>query len=127
MHTVNEFDNFIVTMSAESVGGSTPGVRVTWNTTIPPECVTSVTVEFRTSDHGPVVATYTTTNMSHVQTVAIQTGLQCGGNYYTRVVVTAKIRPLGGMPINRTLSNQHPDVQVRVRGKRNCSCDFYHS
>ena len=80
MHTVNQFDKFNVTMSAESVGGSTPGVRVTWNTTIPPECVTSVTVEFRTYIHGPIVANYTTTNMSHVQTVTIQTGR----NYYTR-------------------------------------------
>ena len=127
MYTVNQFDNFNVTMSAESVSGSTPGVRVTWNTTIPPECVTSVRVEFRTYDRGPVVANYTTTNMSHVQTVAIQTGFQCGGNYYTRVLVTAKIRPPTGMPINRTLSNRHPDVQVPVGGKRNCSCDFYHS
>ena len=61
------------------MGGSTPGVRVTWNTTVPPECVTSVTVEFRTSSRGPIVATYTTTNTS--QTVVIQIGLQCGASY----------------------------------------------
>ena len=66
--------------------GSTPAARVTWNTTVPPECVTSVRVEFRTSGLGPVVATYTTTNTS--QTEVIQTGLQCGTNYYINVVVT---------------------------------------
>ena len=71
------------------MGGSTPGARVTWNTTVPPECVTSVTVEFRTSSRGPIVATYTTTNTS--QTVVIQTGLQCGASYYyITVVVTGE-------------------------------------
>ena len=75
-------------MSAESVGGSTPGARVTWSTTLPPECVTSVRVEFRNSTHGSVVATYTTTNTS--QTEVIQTGLQCATNYYIAVVVTGE-------------------------------------
>ena len=73
-------------VSAESVSHSTPAVRVTWSTTIPPECVTSVRVVFRTISLGPVVATYTTTNTS--QTEVIQTGLQCTTKYYIRVVVT---------------------------------------
>ena len=87
MHAVNQFHFHTVTVGAESVGGSTPGARVTWSTTVPPECVTSVRVEFRTSSPGPVVATYTTTNTS--QTEIIQTGLRCATYYYTRVVVTA--------------------------------------
>ena len=66
MHAVTQFHSSTVIMRAESVGGSTPGVRVTWNTTVPPECVTSVRVEFRTSSHdGPAVATNTTTNTPH--------------------------------------------------------------
>ena len=52
-----------VTVSAESVDAPTPAVRVTWSTTIPPRCVASVRVEFRTGSHaGPVVTTYTTNN-----------------------------------------------------------------
>ena len=52
MHADTHFHSHtVVTLSAESVGGSTPGVRVTWNTTVPPECVASVTVEFRISSH----------------------------------------------------------------------------
>ena len=58
-----------VTVSAESMNGTTPGVRVTWNTTLPPECVTSVTVEFRNDSHGPVVATYNATNASETEIV----------------------------------------------------------
>ena len=73
MHAVFQFNNFEVNASAKSVGGSIPGVRVTWSTTIPPECVVSVRVEFRTNSLGSVVATYTTTNTS--QTEIIQTGL----------------------------------------------------
>ena len=115
MHAVTQFHLRTVTVSAESVGGSTPGVRVTWNTTVPPECMTSVRVEFRTSSPGPVVATYTTTNTS--QTEVIQTGLQCGANYYTRVVVTGELRPSGGMPATPMLSPRHSDVQVLVGGK----------
>ena len=106
-------------LSAKSVGGSTPGVRVTWNTTVPPECVTSMRVEFRNNSLGPVLATYTTTNTS--QTEVIQTGLQCATSYYIRVVVTGKLRPMP--PI---LSPRHPDVQVLVGGNET-SCDFNHS
>ena len=71
-----------VNVSAESVNGS---VRVTWSTPVPPECVASVAVKFRTSSTGPVVASNTTTNAS--QTEVIQTGLQCGAYYYIAVNV----------------------------------------
>ena len=44
---------FTVTVTgAENVNGS---ARVTWSTTIPPDYVTSVRVDFRTSNHGTVV------------------------------------------------------------------------
>ena len=108
MHTVGEFHHRNVTVSAVSVGGLTPGVRVTWNTTVPTECVTSMRVEFRTSRHG--VVTYTTTNTS--ETEVIQTGLQCARLYYIRVVVTGNIS--GG---TQPLSPRHSDVQVLVGGK----------
>jgi len=72
-------------VTAEIVDGSSPGARVTWNTTAPPECVASVTVEFKTSSSGSVVRSYTTTNTS--QTEVILTGLQCFTIYYIRVVV----------------------------------------
>ena len=115
-HAVTQFHFFTVnTVSVESVGGSTPGARITWNTTVPPECVTSVRVEFRTSSPGPVVASNTTTNTS--QTEVIQTGLQCATHYYIRVVVTGEIRPPGGMTAPVMLSPRHPDVQVLVGGK----------
>ena len=115
MHAVNQFHFFTVTVNAESVGGSTPGARVTWSTTIPPECVTSVSVEFRIiGSHGPVVATYTTTNTS--QTEVIQTGLRCATYYYTRVVVTGEVRPPGGMTVTVML-NSRSDVPVFVGGK----------
>ena len=113
IHAVTQFHFSTVTVSAESVGGLTPGVRVIWNTTVPPECVASVRVEFRTSSPGPVVATYTTTNTS--QTEIIQTGLQCGANYYIKVVVTGKLS--GGMPATPMLRTRHSDVQVLVGGK----------
>ena len=110
-HAVTQFHFFTVnTVSAESVGGSTPGARITWNTTVPPECVASVRVEFRISNLGPVVAIYTTTNTS--QTVIIQTGLQCATYYYIRVVVIG-----GGIPATPMLSPRHADVQVLVGGK----------
>ena len=110
MHAAVQFyHRTVTTVNAESVGGSTPGVRVTWNTTLPPDCVASVRVEFRTSSHGSVVATYTTTNTS--QTVVIQTGLQCATNYYTRVVVS------GGQGGTLMLSHIHADVQVFVGSK----------
>ena len=78
-----QFSVKTVTMSAESVNGS---VRVTWSTTIPPQCVTSVAVKFRTSVRGPVEATYTTNDAS--QTEFIQTGFQCSTYYYIAVNVT---------------------------------------
>jgi len=87
IHAAVQFQLSTVTVSAESVNGSAPAVRVTWNTTVPPECVTSVRVEFRTgSQSGPVVANYTTTNTS--QTEVIRTGLQCATYYYITVKVT---------------------------------------
>ena len=95
-----------VTVSAERVDGSTPGARVTWSTTVPPECVASVTVDFRTSSSGSVVRSYTTTNTS--ETEVIQTGLQCGTTYYIRVVVT-------GIASRGALSRN--PVPVRVGGK----------
>ena len=74
-------------MNAEGVDHSTPAVRVTWRTTVPPECVASVRVDFRTGSHsGDLVATYGTINTS--QTEFIQIGLQCITYYYVSVVVT---------------------------------------
>ena len=97
MHAAIQFSLSTVTASAESVDGPTPAVRVTWNTTVPPQCVASVRVEFRTSSRGPVVATNTTTNTS--ETEIIQTGLQCGTNYYITVAVRAASS--GGSTISR--------------------------
>ena len=114
MHAATQFSFSTVTVSAESVGSSTPGVTVTWNTTVPPECVTSVRVEFRTISRGPVIATNTTTNAS--QTEVILTGLQCATNYYIRVIVSGELRLPGGMPTTHTLAPRHPDVQVLVGG-----------
>ena len=115
MHAVTDFDfRNVKTLSVDSVGGSTPGVRVTWNTTLPPECVAAVRVEFRTDSRGPIVATYNTTNTS--QTVVIQTGLQCITHYYIRVVVTGEPRSSAGMPTTRMLAPRHSDVQVLVGG-----------
>ena len=89
MHSAGQFTLSTVTVSAESVNGSTPAAKVTWSTlTIPPQCVASVRVEFRTQITGPVVATYTTTNTS--QTEVIQTGLRCAIHYYISVVVTGQ-------------------------------------
>ena len=99
MYLAVQFSQSTVTVSAESVDGSTPAVRVTWSTTAPPQCVTSVRVEFRTGSHaGPVVANYTTTNAS--QTEIIQTGLRCATNYYITVVVTGQL----------TVDNIHPTL-----------------
>ena len=106
-HADAQFRSYTVTWSAESVGGSTPGVRVTWNTTVPPECVTSVTVNFRTTTNGVLVVTYTTTNTS--QTEIIQTGLQCATSYHIRVIVTGEPRYLG-VPLEQFLFGS----QVRV-------------
>ena len=42
-HAVTQFHFFTVnTVSVESVGGSTPGARVTWSTTVPSECSDNV-------------------------------------------------------------------------------------
>ena len=87
--------------------------KVTWNTTLPHECVISVTVEFRTSSHGSVVATNTTTNTS--QTEIIQTGLQCGAYHYIRVIVTGELRQPGGVTATTAISTLS-DVQVLVGG-----------
>ena len=115
MHAAAQFHFSTITLSAESVGGSTPGVRVTWNTTVPPECVTAVRVEFRTSNLGFAEATYTIINTS--QTEVIQTGLQCATNYYIRVIVAGEVRLPGRMTATVMLSPRHPDVQVLVGGK----------
>ena len=110
MNAAAQFTLSTVTASAESVDGSTPAARVSWSTTIPPQCVASVTVDFRIDLRtGPVVATYTTTNTS--QTEVIQTGLRCATNYYITVVVTGA-----------TSDSVHPTVisramQVHVGGK----------
>ena len=109
MHVAVQFGLSTVTVSAESVDGQKPAARVIWSTTIPPECVTSVTVEFRTDRLGEVVANYTTTNTS--QTEVHQTGLQCATHYHIRVVVTGETS--GGQHVTQS-SNQ---VQVLVGGK----------
>ena len=106
MHAAADYSMRTVTVSAEREDGPTPGARVTWNTTVPSECVASVRVEFRTSSSGSVVRSYTTTNTS--ETEVIQTGLQCGTTYYIRVVVTG-VASLGA--VNSDL------VQVVVGGK----------
>ena len=106
-HADAQFRSSNLTVRAESGSGSTPGVRVTWSTTIPPECVTSVRVNFGTTPTGGLAAYYTTTNTS--QTEIIQTGLQCATNYYIRVVVSGKPR-YQGVPIDQFLSSN----QVRV-------------
>ena len=93
-------------MSAEREDGPTPGARVTWSTTVPPECVASITVDFRTSSSGSVVRSYTINSTSGTE--VIQTGLQCGTTYYIRVVVT-------GVASLSTLNSSQ--VQVQVPGK----------
>jgi len=100
------FSHHTPTVSAEREDGSTPGVRVTWNTTAPPECVASVTVEFSLSRTMSGMESYETTNTS--QTQVIVTGLQCGTTYYIRVIVT------GVLSLGTVASNQ---VQVHVGGK----------
>ena len=105
------------------MGGTTPGVRVTWSTTVPPECVTSVRVEFRKSSRGSVVASNTTTNTS--QTVIIQTGLQCATNYYITVVVTGELRPPGGMPTTQMLSPKQNNIVQVVAGGKETVCTLH--
>ena len=88
-HTAIQFSLSTVTVSAESVvEGLTPAARVSWRTTIPPQCIAFVKVEFRTSSRGPVVANYITTNSS--QSEVIKNGLQCTTYYYIRVIVTGE-------------------------------------
>ena len=99
-----------IIVSAESVNGSTPGARVTWRTTVPPECVTSYRVEFRTSNRGPAVVNYTTTNTS--QTEVIQNGLQPNTMYYVTVMIVAGEAPDGTFP---TLMSRQ--VQMLSGGK----------
>ena len=109
MHAATQFGLSTVTVGAVNLNSSTPTARVTWSTTIPPECVASVTVEFRTDRLGSVVVNYTTTNTS--ETEIIQTGLQCATNYYIRVVVTGAASD----SLHVTLSSSQ--VQVFVGGK----------
>ena len=106
-----QFRSSTVTMSAESVGGSTPGVRVTWSTTAPPACVVFVRVVFRRSTHGSVVTSYTTTNTSGTQ--VIQSTLQCATEYYVQVYVIAGSQLDG-------IQRQSNQEQVVVGGKENC-------
>ena len=115
-HTAAEFSLHTVAVSAESVtvgtenmNSSTHGARVMWRTTIPPECVASVSVEFRTSSRGSVVATNSTTNKS--QTELIQTGLQHGRIYYINVILTGNIPDSG----HATLRSRQE--QVCIAGK----------
>ena len=98
-----------VTVRAESVDGPTPAARVTWNTTVPLQCLASVKVEFRTQKIGSAATTNTTN--STLQTEVIQTGLQCATNYFITVVVTGP--PSRGL--NPTQSSR--PVQVLVGGK----------
>ena len=108
-HTAGQFSLSTVTVNAANVRGfSTPAARVTWSTTIPPQCVASVTVDFRTSSWGPVVATYTTNSTS--QTEIIQTGFQCAIYYITVVFARKSLNN-----IHATLSSRQ--VQVAVGGK----------
>ena len=110
IHAVDQFLSSTVTVTVESVGGSTPGAGVTWTTTIPPRCMTSVTVKFRNKS-GNLVATNTTTNTS--QTEFIKTGLQCA-TYMIRVVVAGEPGDQGGNPLTFI---QDSVVQVLVGGK----------
>ena len=97
------------------MGGLTPGARVAWNTTLPPDCVTSVRVNFRTTTSGVLVAANTTTNTS--QTEIIQTGLQCGTNYYIRVVVIGKPR-YQGVPMEQHLLSSQCQCLLEVKKLR---------
>ena len=114
MHAVTGFHFCTVTASAESVGGSTPGVRVAWSTTVPRGGIKSVRVEFRKDN---VVADYKIINAS--QTEVIQTGLCCGINYHVRVIVTGEIRFTNGSSVTAMLSGVS-DAPVLLGGKENC-------
>ena len=100
------------------MNGSTPGVRVTWRTTAPPECVASVRIVFRSDTHGSVVTSYTTTNTSGTQ--VIQSQLQCSTEYYVRVFVTG-VQKLSGV------QQQSSQKRVFVGGKENArECMRFH-
>jgi len=111
IHAAAQFRFSNVTVNAESVNGPTPAARVTWNTTVPPQCVASVRVEFRTQSIGSAATTNTTNNAS--QTEVIQTDLQCATNYYITVVVTGTVVVDG---IHSTLNSRK--VQVFVGGNK---------
>ena len=121
IHSATQFQFSTVTVNAESVNGPTPAVRVTWNTTVPPECVRSVKVEFRTQNIGAAATTYTTTNTS--QTEVIQTGLQCTTNYYITVKVTGTV-VVDGSHSMATLSSTE---QVFVGGNKIVYTRFIYS
>ena len=111
-----QFRSSNLTARAESVDDSTPGARVTWSTTVPPECVIAVSVNFRTTTNGVLAAAYTTTNAS--QTEVIQTGLQCATSYNIRVVVIGE-PTYQGVPLEQHLLSSH--VQVFIGGKSKIS------
>ena len=90
---------------------STPAVRVTWRTAVPPECVASVRIVFRRSALGAEVTRYTTTNTSGTQ--VIQSRLQCAMKYYVRAFV-AGVQTLNGV------EQQSIQKRVVVGGKENC-------
>jgi len=50
-----DFPLSTVTASAERVGVSIPSARVTWSTSVPPECVESVRIKFRTVSSGTIL------------------------------------------------------------------------
>ena len=111
-HVAGSLTLSTVPVSAENVRGfSTPAARVTWSTTVPPECVASVRVEFRTSRRGPAAVTYTTNNT--LENEFIQTGLRCT-IYYITVIVTGKTSD----GIRATLNSRQ--VQAAVGGKKYC-------
>ena len=102
-------------MSAESVGGSTPVVKVTWSTTALPECVAYVRVVFRRSTHGVEVTRYTTNNTSgmhssHSESTTVHV-LQ--STMHVRVFVAA-VQTLSGVEL------QSMQNRVVVGGKENC-------
>ena len=88
------------------MGGSTPGVRVTWNITVPSECVALVRMKFKLSKIGNVSSTYNTTNVS--ETEIIQTGLRCATKYYIMVVVDSSTGKKGAW--------KSPQVELLVGG-----------
>ena len=109
-HADAQFRSFNLTMRAES-GGSTPAARVTWSTALPPECVTSVRVNFK-NNNGVVVATNITTNAS--QTEVVQTGLRCSTRYKIEVVVSGK-PTYDGVPFLQILPSN--EVRLFIGGK----------